>query len=168
MSEQENVELVQRAVDAVNRRDLDAYLALQDSGMEFTPYERAVEGLGPYRMTACVHGGKIRSRRSRTSPQSSTMSEPGATKPLRAAAFTGRAQGAAQPLIGRCGWPMNGVRRRRSGGTPSKVRPKPSKPLGSGGRRSRRRTRPRALDQRRPGTRQLRLGRVGPPPRSSL
>ena len=45
---QENVELLHRAVDAFNRRDLDAYLALQDSGVEFTPFERAVEGLGPY------------------------------------------------------------------------------------------------------------------------
>jgi ketosteroid isomerase-like protein len=46
---QANVELQHRAVDAFNRRDLDAYLALQDSAVEFTPYERAVEGLGPYR-----------------------------------------------------------------------------------------------------------------------
>ena len=48
MSE-ENVELLHRAIAAFNRRDLDGYLALQDSGVEFTPYERAVEGLGPYR-----------------------------------------------------------------------------------------------------------------------
>jgi ketosteroid isomerase-like protein len=46
---QPNVELSYAALDAFNRRDLDAYLALQDSGVEFTPYERAVEGLGPYR-----------------------------------------------------------------------------------------------------------------------
>jgi ketosteroid isomerase-like protein len=45
----ENVELTQRAVAAFNRRDLDAYLALQHPGVEFTPYERAMEGLGPYR-----------------------------------------------------------------------------------------------------------------------
>jgi ketosteroid isomerase-like protein len=44
-----NVELLHRAIDAFNRRDLAAYLALQDSGVEFTPYEREVEGLGPYR-----------------------------------------------------------------------------------------------------------------------
>ena len=43
-----NVELLHQAIDAFNRRDLDAYLALQDSRVEFTPYERAVEGLGPY------------------------------------------------------------------------------------------------------------------------
>jgi ketosteroid isomerase-like protein len=42
------VELFHRAVDAFNRRDLDAYLALHDADVEFTPYERAVEGLGPY------------------------------------------------------------------------------------------------------------------------
>src|SRR5438876_12173136 len=46
---QENVELLRQAIDAFNRRDLDAYLATQDPGVEFTPYERAVEGLGPYR-----------------------------------------------------------------------------------------------------------------------
>jgi ketosteroid isomerase-like protein len=43
------VELLYQAIDAFNRRDLDAFLALMDSGVEFTPYERAVEGLGPYR-----------------------------------------------------------------------------------------------------------------------
>ena len=46
---QENVELLHGAIDAFNRRDLDAFLATQDPGGEFTPYERAVEGLGPYR-----------------------------------------------------------------------------------------------------------------------
>jgi len=46
---QENVEIVRRAHDAFNRRDLDAYLALHDPDEEFTPYERAIEGLGPYR-----------------------------------------------------------------------------------------------------------------------
>jgi ketosteroid isomerase-like protein len=45
----ENVELLHQAIDAFNRRDLDAYLALQDPEVEFTPYERALEGLGPYR-----------------------------------------------------------------------------------------------------------------------
>ena len=48
MSE-ENVELLHQAIDAFNRRDLDAFLALMDPGVEFTPYERALEGLGPYR-----------------------------------------------------------------------------------------------------------------------
>jgi ketosteroid isomerase-like protein len=46
---QENVELAHRAIDAFNRRDLDSFLALMDPGVEFTPYERALEGLGPYR-----------------------------------------------------------------------------------------------------------------------
>jgi ketosteroid isomerase-like protein len=44
----ENVELNYRSHDAFNRRDLEAYLALNDPDVEFTPYERAVEGLGPY------------------------------------------------------------------------------------------------------------------------
>jgi hypothetical protein len=46
---QENVELLHQAIDAFNRRDLDAYLATNDPDVEFTPYERALEGLGPYR-----------------------------------------------------------------------------------------------------------------------
>ena len=46
---QEDVELVYQAHDAYNRRDLDGFLALMDSDVEFTPYERAIEGLGPYR-----------------------------------------------------------------------------------------------------------------------
>jgi ketosteroid isomerase-like protein len=48
MSE-ENVDVVQAGHDTFNRRDLDAYLTLCDPDMEFTPYERAIEGLGPYR-----------------------------------------------------------------------------------------------------------------------
>jgi hypothetical protein len=44
----ENVELLHRAIDTFNRRDLEAYLATNDPDVEFTPYERAVEGLGPY------------------------------------------------------------------------------------------------------------------------
>jgi ketosteroid isomerase-like protein len=49
----ENVEVVQRGHDTFNRRDLDAYLSLHDADVEFTTYERALEGLGPYR----GHGG---------------------------------------------------------------------------------------------------------------
>ena len=42
------MDLLRQVIDAFNRRDLDALLALMDPGVEFTPYERAVEGLGPY------------------------------------------------------------------------------------------------------------------------
>jgi ketosteroid isomerase-like protein len=45
----ENVELIQRAFDAFNRRDLGGFLSLMDPEVEFTPFERAIEGLGPYR-----------------------------------------------------------------------------------------------------------------------
>ena len=48
MSE-ENVELNYRSHDAFNRRDLEGFLVLNDPEVEFTPYERAIEGLGPYR-----------------------------------------------------------------------------------------------------------------------
>jgi hypothetical protein len=44
----ENVELLHQAIDTFNRRDLEGYLALNDPDVEFTPYERALEGLGPY------------------------------------------------------------------------------------------------------------------------
>ena len=40
----ENVELVHRAIEAVNRRNLDAFLALVDPGAEFTPYTVTMEG----------------------------------------------------------------------------------------------------------------------------
>jgi ketosteroid isomerase-like protein len=46
---QENVELNYQSHDAFNRRDLEGFLALNDPDVQFTPYERAIEGLGPYR-----------------------------------------------------------------------------------------------------------------------
>ena len=45
----ENVQLLYEVINTFNRRDLEAFLALMDPGIEFTPYERAIEGLGPYR-----------------------------------------------------------------------------------------------------------------------
>jgi hypothetical protein len=45
----ENLELSYRAIDAFNRRDLDAYLALMDPAGEFTPYEVWVQGGSPHR-----------------------------------------------------------------------------------------------------------------------
>jgi hypothetical protein len=51
---QENVEKVYRAIDAFNRRDLAAFLALMDPDIEFTPYEVAVQGGNPYRRHAGV------------------------------------------------------------------------------------------------------------------
>jgi ketosteroid isomerase-like protein len=46
---QENVDLQYQVIDAFNRRDLAAYLALTDPEVEFTPYEVAVQGGSPYR-----------------------------------------------------------------------------------------------------------------------
>jgi ketosteroid isomerase-like protein len=46
---QEDVELTHRAIDAFNRRDVGAYLALQDPDVEFVPYEVYLEGGDPYR-----------------------------------------------------------------------------------------------------------------------
>jgi ketosteroid isomerase-like protein len=53
---QENVDLQYRVIDAFNRRDPDAYLALIDPEVEFTPYEVAVQGGSPYRGQAGVRG----------------------------------------------------------------------------------------------------------------
>jgi hypothetical protein len=51
---QENVDLTYEVIDAFNRRDLDAYLALTDPEIELTPYEVAVQGGSPYRGHAGV------------------------------------------------------------------------------------------------------------------
>jgi hypothetical protein len=51
---QQNAELHARAIDAFNRRDLVAYLALNDPEVEFTPYEVWVQGGEPYRGHAGV------------------------------------------------------------------------------------------------------------------
>jgi ketosteroid isomerase-like protein len=48
MSE-ENVESVYRGVEAFNRRDFDAFLALTDPDVEYTSRLVEVEGGGPYR-----------------------------------------------------------------------------------------------------------------------
>src|SRR5438034_135161 len=46
---QENVDLICRAFDAFNRRDLGAYLALMDDDVEFVPRQGAMEGESSYR-----------------------------------------------------------------------------------------------------------------------
>ena len=46
---QENVELHYRALDAFNRRDLNAYLALMDDDAEAVPRSSALEGENSYR-----------------------------------------------------------------------------------------------------------------------
>jgi integrase/recombinase XerC len=51
---QANVELQHLVIDAFNRRDLDAYLALADHHLELTPYEVWVQGGQPYRGHAGV------------------------------------------------------------------------------------------------------------------
>ena len=51
---QENVEFHHQVIDAFNRRDLGAYLALIDPEVEWTPYEVWVQGGEPYRGHAGV------------------------------------------------------------------------------------------------------------------
>ena len=46
---QENVELHYRAIDAFNRRDLDAFLTLMDDDVEAVPRAGAMEGESSYR-----------------------------------------------------------------------------------------------------------------------
>jgi ketosteroid isomerase-like protein len=50
---QENVELHHRAIEAFNRRDLEAWLELADEGVEFVPLNLELEG-GSYRGHAGV------------------------------------------------------------------------------------------------------------------
>jgi ketosteroid isomerase-like protein len=51
---QENVDLLQRAHDAFNQRDIDAFLALADSDVELTPLTVELEGVTSYRGHAGV------------------------------------------------------------------------------------------------------------------
>jgi hypothetical protein len=44
----ENVELLHRALDAINGRDLDTLIALSDPEIEFTTLLLQIEGGGPY------------------------------------------------------------------------------------------------------------------------
>jgi len=46
---QENVELIYRAFDALNRHDFDAFLAVMDDDVEFIPRMSAIEGESGYR-----------------------------------------------------------------------------------------------------------------------
>jgi hypothetical protein len=103
MSE-ENVELLHRAIAAFNRRDLDGYLALQDSGVEFTPYERAVEGLGPYRGHAGIRTWWEESFAALPDLSSELFeSETWATSPSRGVASVDRERQAAHPSSARSG-----------------------------------------------------------------
>ena len=46
---QENVDLIYRAFDALNRHDFDAFLAVMDDDVEFIPRMSAIEGESGYR-----------------------------------------------------------------------------------------------------------------------
>jgi hypothetical protein len=111
--ERPNVEQVREAVAAFNRRDLDAYLALMEPDVELTPYERAVEGLGPIAdMTASGRGGERLWRRCQTSGPNSISCETPETWCSREAACTGPAHKAARLSSGPCGSRFKcGVRR---------------------------------------------------------
>jgi ketosteroid isomerase-like protein len=67
---QENVELLHRAYDAFNRRDLDALLALCDPDVEFISYTMQVERGDPYR----GHDG-VRSWSGGSSPSTRTSAQ---------------------------------------------------------------------------------------------
>lgn len=69
----QNVELLHQAIDAFNRRDLEAFLALMDPGVE-SPHtnERSRASAPTAAMRASRPGGKRLSRPCRTSARSST------------------------------------------------------------------------------------------------
>ena len=135
---QENVEFHHQVIDAFNRRDLGAYLALIDpewSGPRTRFGCRGASLTGA--MPVSEAGGKSLLGSSRTSGQRSTRYETSETGRSRADAFAGRAREAARRLSVRCGWPTNGVTRRWCGGVRSGARPRPSKPPESRSRRCR-------------------------------
>jgi hypothetical protein len=101
----------------MSRRSGTGSLALMDSGVEFTPYERAVEGLGPY----CGHAGV------RSWWEESFEVLPDLTvevqevrdlgdRTLVAGGSTEKGRAAAHRLSGTSGKLCNGATRRSSGG----------------------------------------------------
>jgi hypothetical protein len=138
---QENIELHYRAMDAFNRRDLGAYLALTDPEVEFTPYEVSVQGGEPYR----GHAGVRTWWEESFAVFPDLRAELYEVRELGDRTFArgrlrGQGAGSGASTSGRCGRPPNGATRRRSGGAPSRARPRPSKPSDSRSRRCRGRT----------------------------
>ena len=125
---QQNVDLTYRAVEAFNRRDLDAYLTLIDAQVEFNPRNVWAEGGDPYR----GHDG-VRTWWAETfdvlpgiTAELYEVRDLGATT-LVHGHLRGKGLASGAPLTGRCGWPSNGATGSRSGGATSGMRRKPSK-----------------------------------------
>jgi hypothetical protein len=135
---QENVELVYRVLDAFNRRDLDAALALVHGDVEFGSRLAAMEG------GYDGHEGIRRWWRTILDASPDRMIEIVEVRDLGDVTLT-RAQARGHGAVSQipyeetiCPLP-SGVARRPSGGVSSQPRPKPSKPWGWGSRRCRRR-----------------------------
>ena len=73
---QENVALLHQAIDAFNRRDLDAFLVLCDPDVEFISYLARVEGVSRIAATTVSRtGGRASSPSTQTSQQRSSRYE---------------------------------------------------------------------------------------------
>jgi hypothetical protein len=126
---QENVELAQQVFDAFNRRDLRAFLALMDAGVEAGSRLAAMEG-GYHghdgirqwwqNLLGAIPDYTLETVEAR---------EPGNQRSQRCAlAVTGRTATPRSRI--RCGSLPTGVTRKSSGGVSCRLKPKPSKPWG--------------------------------------
>jgi ketosteroid isomerase-like protein len=140
MSE-ENVDQARRGYDALNRRDLDAFLALMDPEVEFTTRFAQMEGGSQYR----GHDGVREWWEDLLAIFPDFRVEVLEVRDLGDLAvaireFVATASTAMCRSRRRCGARPSFVTARWSGGRPAGPRPKPSKRPGCGSRRCRRRT----------------------------
>ena len=85
---QENVELVHRVADALDRREIDAALAIADPEIEYSPCLVELEGAAlTAATTVSGAGGRAGSAPLQTSARRSRRSETLETRPFRGCAF---------------------------------------------------------------------------------
>ena len=136
---QENVELAQRTAEAINRRDLDAYLAVMDDDVIAAPRVGVVEG------DLHGHGGIRRWWENLFDVFPDFTVEIVETRDLgdvllAAAHVRGRGAGGDAPLEETLWYAARMQDGSASGGPHSNPERRPSKPWGCGSRRCRRRT----------------------------
>jgi ketosteroid isomerase-like protein len=136
---QESVELAHRLFEAFNRRDLDALLAFMDDDVEAVPILVAMEG--GYRGHDGIRrwwGDLLDAFPDFTIEVLEVRARGDLT--LAIVRIAPAARVATSRSSRRSGLPPSSVTRRSSGGAPTQLKPKPSKPWGCGSRRCRRRT----------------------------
>jgi ketosteroid isomerase-like protein len=126
---QENAELTYQVYDAFNRRDSAAFLELMDADVEALPRLAAIEG-------GCHgHDGIRRWWQNLLDAIPDFTVEVIEVRELGDVTLTrmhtsGHGADSDSPLEETVWWPFSGVTRRSSGGEPSQLKPKPSKPWG--------------------------------------